>query len=68
MARVAVRWSIKELADAAGLGVNTVSRFENDGETLVSTVKKLEAALEQAGVVFIQENGGGAGVRLRDRI
>jgi len=31
------------------------------------TVQKIFAALERAGIEFIQENGGGVGVRLRKR-
>lgn len=65
MARAAAGLSVRELADAAGVGLNTVSRFENGKDTLSSTVQKLQAALEAAGVEFIPENGGGAGVRLR---
>ena len=33
----------------------------------MSTVDRLRTALEQAGVEFIEENGGGPGVRLRKR-
>jgi transcriptional regulator with XRE-family HTH domain len=67
MARAAIGWSVRDLAGKAGVGVNTVSRFENGAETLVGTVKKLEAALKAAGVEFIAEDNGGPGVRLRKR-
>ena len=43
-------------------GVHVVTYDET---SRISTVKKLRSALEAAGVVFIAENGGGAGVRLR---
>jgi len=65
MARAAIDWNRKQLAEAAGLNVNTVSNFENGAETLASTVRKLQAALESAGVVFVEPNGHGPGVRLR---
>jgi hypothetical protein len=32
----------------------------------MSTVEKLRSALEAAGITFIAENGGGAGVRFRE--
>ena len=65
MARAAVGWSIKDLADAAGVHANTIANFEvgryrGDPETLAA----IRQALEGAGVQFIEENGGGAGVRL----
>ena len=44
----------------------TVTRFEN-GHTggAAETLAAIRRALEVAGVVFIPENGGGAGVRLK---
>ena len=68
MARAALGWSLKELAQHTSLGVNTISRFENGAEALMSTPRKIQSALEAAGVVFIDEDGGGPGVRLRDRV
>lgn len=66
MARAALGLGVRELATLAGVSAMTVTRFENGhssgtGETL-SAIKR---ALEVAGVEFIPENGGGAGVRLR---
>jgi transcriptional regulator with XRE-family HTH domain len=56
---------VRELAEAAKVSADTVVRFER-GETLrPRTVEAIRAALEAAGVEFIEENGGGAGVRLR---
>jgi transcriptional regulator with XRE-family HTH domain len=65
MARGALGWSARQLATAAAVGINTITRFENGSDTLASTVTKLRTALEAAGVEFIPENGGGAGVRLK---
>jgi hypothetical protein len=44
----------------------TITRFET-GQSggQAATLQKLQRALEAAGVEFIPENGGGAGVRLR---
>nr|WP_040849912.1 helix-turn-helix transcriptional regulator [Nitrospirillum amazonense] len=66
MARAALDWNASQLAASAGVGVATVNRFERGGvETTPETLAKLRTALEAAGVEFIPENGGGAGVRLR---
>lgn len=64
-ARALLDWSTTQLAQAAGVGVNTVNRFERGGDARLSSVEKLRTALERAGIVFIPENGGGPGVRLR---
>lgn len=65
MARAALNWSTQELAAKAGVGVNTVNRFEAGQDARVSSVDKMRAALEAAGVIFVAENGEGPGVRLR---
>lgn len=65
MGRAALNWSTQDLAKAAGVGANTVNRFEAGQDARVSSVDKMQAALEAAGVEFIPENGGGPGVRLR---
>jgi transcriptional regulator with XRE-family HTH domain len=65
MARAAVGWGVRELAEKAGVTANTVSRIELGADAKQSTVEAIQHALEEAGIVFIPENGGGAGVRLR---
>ena len=67
MARAAVGWGVRDLARRAGLTANTVTRIENGADAKQSTMDKLQRALEAAGVEFIEENGGGPGVRLRKR-
>ena len=53
------------LAEASGVARNTIIDFEAGKRTpQARTVAALRAALESAGVEFIAENGGGAGVRL----
>lgn len=67
-ARSLIRWSAEDLADKASLSVATVRRAElTDSETSMTAANDLAVrrALESAGVEFIDENGGGAGVRLR---
>nr|WP_035370446.1 helix-turn-helix transcriptional regulator [Acetobacter papayae] len=65
MARVAVGWGVRELAAAADVSPNTIARLERGEELKASTIEAIRSALETAGVEFIPENGGGAGVRLR---
>lgn len=66
MARAALNWSLSQLAEAAGVHRNTISNFET-GKFGGSdqALDAIRSALEAAGVEFIPENGGGAGVRLR---
>jgi hypothetical protein len=69
-ARALVRWSAEALAEASSIGVTTIRRAElTDSETAMTTANDLAVrrALETAGVEFIDENGGGPGVRLRKR-
>lgn len=67
-ARALVRWTVEDLAKAARVGVMTVRRAEAiDGPTtmLTNNLAAIRAALEGAGVIFVEENGEGPGVRLR---
>ena len=65
-----MRLSQADLAKAASVSLETIKRLEAmDGELKVrlDTVTRIKEALERAGVEFIPENGGGAGVRLTKR-
>ncbi len=65
-----LRWTAEDLAREAALGVATIKRAEAaDHETSMTTANDLAVrrALEAAGIEFIDENGGGPGVRLRKR-
>ena len=65
MARAALGLGVRDLATAAKVSPDTVARIER-GETLYPrNVQAIRAALKSAGVEFIEENGGGPGVRLR---
>ncbi|WP_377810604.1 helix-turn-helix transcriptional regulator [Azospirillum sp. A29] len=58
--------SQQQLADAAGVGLSTVRDFEKGRRTpIAANLQAIQAAMEAAGVLFIAENGEGAGVRLR---
>ncbi len=65
-ARGLLDWTQRRLADAARVGLSTVKSYEAGSTSPVANnLLALQAALEAAGVVFIPENGGGPGVRLR---
>jgi transcriptional regulator with XRE-family HTH domain len=67
-ARALVRWRAQDLARESSVGVATIRRAElAETETSLTAANDLaiRRALEAAGVEFIDENGGGAGVRLR---
>jgi hypothetical protein len=69
-ARALLRWSAEDLARESALGLSTIKRAElADDETslTVANDSAVRRALEGAGVEFINENGGGPGVRLRKR-
>lgn len=63
-----MRWRAQDLARESSVGVATIRRAElTDAETSMTAANDLAVrrALEAAGVEFIDENGGGPGVRLR---
>ena len=69
-ARALLDWSQDDLATAAQISTPTVKRLEAQDGPLGGrneTGNKIRFALEQAGIEFIGENGGGPGVRLRKR-
>ncbi len=66
MARTALGWGVRDLAEAAGVSPNTVSRFENGADARADTLMHLQEVLEGAGVVFVPaDDTAGPGVRLR---
>ncbi len=67
-ARSLLAWSQEELAAAADVSIPTIKRLEASDGPLGGrneTGNKIRNALQGAGIEFIDENGGGAGVRLR---
>ena len=67
-ARGLLDWSQQQLADAANVGIVTVRHFEaGKVDPRPATLVVIEQAFKAAGVEFIDENGGGPGVRLRKR-
>lgn len=65
MARAALQLQVRDLADAAKVSTNTIVRLERGEALKERTLAAIRGALEAAGVEFIPENGGGAGVRLK---
>jgi len=67
-ARALLAWSQGDLASASEISEPTIARLESlDGDlgARADTAAKIVAALEAAGVIFVDENGEGPGVRLR---
>lgn len=66
-ARSLLKWSQADLAKAAGMGHATVARFERgDSKPYADTVNAIRAALEAAGIFFIEaDETMGPGLRLR---
>jgi transcriptional regulator with XRE-family HTH domain len=67
-ARGLLGWSQQELAEHARVGIVTVHQLETGiSQPRHATLEVIQRAFEAAGVDFIDENGGGPGVRLRKR-
>ncbi len=67
-ARGLVGWNQTRLAEASGLAISTIKRMEGSGGPIRGTAEnvwKIEQALEDAGVIFIDADEEGPGVRLR---
>jgi predicted transcriptional regulator len=73
-ARALLDWTAEDLAREAQLGVATVRRFETGADVRIDTTKIIQAALERAGIQFIEagsimrpgRSNQGAGVRMRE--
>jgi transcriptional regulator with XRE-family HTH domain len=68
MARGYLRWSAKKLGDKAGVAESTIKRMEQEEGFPIARGANIEAVywtLTEAGIVFLSENGGGVGVRVR---
>jgi DNA-binding XRE family transcriptional regulator len=67
-ARAMLGWSQEDLAQQSGVSYPTIARLESvDGEVggRADTADKIVSTLEKAGVIFVEENGEGPGVRLK---
>ena len=67
-ARALLELTQGELADAANMGLSTIVDFEKQRRQVsVVAIRAIRQALAARGIEFIDENGGGPGVRLKKR-
>ena len=69
-ARGLLNWTVARLAAEAGLALNTVRKAEDARQFLTvykPNAEALRTTLENAGVVFIEDDTMGRGARLRER-
>lgn len=65
-ARALINWTQPKLAEASGLGLSTIVDFEKERRIVSPEAEaSIQIALERAGVIFVAENGEGAGVRIK---
>ncbi|MFD1982461.1 helix-turn-helix domain-containing protein [Mesorhizobium newzealandense] len=68
-ARALLDWSQAQLSAASKVATKTLADFERSKRTPYDrTLADVRAALEAAGVIFVEENGEGPGVRLRKQL
>jgi transcriptional regulator with XRE-family HTH domain len=67
MARAALGLGVRELAELATVSPDTIARLERGDPLKERTVAAIRTALESAGVIFVEENGEGPGVRLKKK-
>jgi transcriptional regulator with XRE-family HTH domain len=67
-ARALLGWRQEDLSKASGVGTATIQRIEKSDRAItgyVSTLVRIQAAFEQAGIQFIDDDdAGGIGVRI----
>ncbi|MEQ1943522.1 helix-turn-helix domain-containing protein [Mesorhizobium sp. VNQ89] len=65
-ARALLGLTQNDLVERSGVSFATIQRMETigTGRSSVANLDAVQKALEKAGVQFIPENGGGAGVRM----
>ncbi|WP_112772775.1 helix-turn-helix transcriptional regulator [Ensifer adhaerens] len=68
LARVALGWGVLELAKMANVSTQTITRLERGERLRAPTLERVQRVLEDAGIDFIPENGGGPGVRFKKPI
>lgn len=68
-ARAAVGLSVAALAERSGLGINTIRRAEASGAEVLTAVNaaRLVQTFEELGVIFLEADSYGPGLRIRFR-
>lgn len=67
-ARSALRWSVEDLANSAGIAGKTVRRIEAINavpESTLKTIMQIKSSFEAAGIEFIGTPDDGPGIRIR---
>lgn len=67
MARCALKWGIRSTAEKAGVAASTLQRLEADENIHVNNLSKIINAYKTAGVTFLEDDGNGPGVRVRQK-
>ena len=70
MARAVLNWSVRELAERAGVNKNTVSRYETGHGITSTSLMSIEKVLKEAGIVFFEDDkdfGTGLGLKKPSR-
>ncbi|NIA71114.1 helix-turn-helix transcriptional regulator [Pelagibius litoralis] len=66
-ARGLLDWTQQDLAKVSEVSLTTVRNFERGArQPIRANLAALRTAFEAAGIVFVEANGGGIGVRLKD--
>lgn len=69
MARAALQLGVRELSEMADVATATIVRFEKErGGLNTATLGRLKAALEAAGLIFLEQAEHGPGICLRNRV
>jgi len=67
MARAALGWTLQDLAERAGVNLNTVARFEAGREVKSGTIDRFESVFSAAGVTLTYVEGA-AGIQLSQEL
>ncbi|MUO28273.1 MULTISPECIES: helix-turn-helix domain-containing protein [Rhizobium/Agrobacterium group] len=65
LARVALGWGVRDLAQAANVSTQTISRLEKGEDLRAATLEGIKRVLEEAGIEFIPESDDGYGIRIK---
>lgn len=66
-ARGLLNWTVRDLAEKSGVHRNTITRAETSDKGPGYAISAIRDALEKGGVIFVDSDGEGPGVRLRKK-
>ncbi|WP_234823019.1 helix-turn-helix domain-containing protein [Ensifer adhaerens] len=64
LARIALRWGVRQLAEAAQVSTQTISRLERGEQLWGGTLNGIAQVFEAAGIEFISDDDGGFGIKI----